>query len=224
LNRFKPIRIVSGMRAILCYGDSNTWGCIPLTGPEPPRRLPPDERWPGVLRRELGTSYCVMEEGLNGRTTVWDDGLEPCRNGRNQLIPALLTHHPVDLLILMLGTNDLKRRIGVSASEIAEAAGQLIDLARTSGCGPDGGAPKVLLVAPPPLGRLDQFADEFEGGPEKSRWLARHFESVASVRSCPFLDAGSRVASSDVDGVHLDADAHAALGKTIAPVVRDIVE
>jgi lysophospholipase L1-like esterase len=198
-------------------------GLYSLTGPEPPRRFLPDQRWPGGLRRELGAGYWVTEEGLNGRTTVWEDGLAPYRNGRDQLIPALLAHHPVDLVILMLGTNDLKHRIGVSASEIAEGAGQLIDLARTSACGRDGDTPKVLLVAPPSLGRLDQFADEFEGGQEKSRRLAGYFESVASTRSCPFLDAGSHVTSSDVDGVHLDADAHATLGRAIAPVVRNIV-
>jgi lysophospholipase L1-like esterase len=211
------------VRTVLCYGDSNTWGCAPISGPEPGLRFPPDERWPGVLRRELGAAYWVVEEGLNGRTTVWDDGLEPHRNGRTFLPAALLSHHPLDLVIVMLGTNDLKRRFGVSAAEIADGAGLLVDLVRTSGCGPASAEPQVLLVCPPPLGALDQFADEFEGGAEKSRQLAGSYEGVAAERSCAFLDAGAHISSSDIDGVHLDADSHAVLGREIAAAVRAIV-
>ena len=86
------------MRTILCFGDSHTWGCIPLTGPHPPRRYEPARRWPGVLRRELGDGFWIVEEGLNGRTTVWDDPLEPFRSGKELLAPCLLTHQPVDLV------------------------------------------------------------------------------------------------------------------------------
>lgn len=211
------------MRTILCYGDSNTWGCIPLIGQEPTRRFSPEERWPGVLRRELGDGYWVVEEGLNGRTTVWDDGLEPHRNGRDLLLPTLLSHQPIDLVIVMLGTNDMKRRIGVSAAEIAEGAGQLVDIVRTSTYGPAEGAPDVLLVSPPLLGRLGQFAEEFEGAPEKSRQLAGRFKQVAEARSCAFLDAGAHVSASDDDGVHLDRQAHAALGCAVARVARRVV-
>jgi lysophospholipase L1-like esterase len=210
------------VKTVLCYGDSNTWGCIPLTGPEPSRRLPPDERWPGVLRHELGPDYCVIEEGLNGRTTVWEDGLEPYRNGREFLPPILLSHQPIDVVVLMLGTNDLKRRFGVSAREVAEGAAQLVDLVRASaGCGPGEAPPEVLLVCPPPLGPLDRFAEEFEGGLEKSRQLARHFHALAAERECPFLDAGVHLSSSDGDGVHLDRDAHRLLGEVVAAAVRD---
>jgi lysophospholipase L1-like esterase len=208
---------------VLCYGDSNTWGCIPLTGPGSPARFPPDERWPGVLARELGRGYEVVADGLNGRTTVWNDPLEPHRSGRDFLLPALLSHHPLDLVILVLGTNDLKKRFGVTAGAVAEGAGELVDIVRASGCGPDGGPPQVLLVCPPPLGRLDQFADEFEGATAKSRELAGRFAAVAQARSCAFLDAGAHVAASDADGIHLDREAHAVLGRTVATVVRALV-
>jgi lysophospholipase L1-like esterase len=107
------------VKTIMCYGDSNTWGCIPLTGLEPPRRYAPAQRWPGVLRRELGDGYWIVEEGLNGRTTVWDDPLEPFRSGKELLVPCLMTHQPIDLMIVMLGTNDLKGRFGVGARDIA---------------------------------------------------------------------------------------------------------
>ena len=125
------------MKSILCYGDSNTWGCIPLPGLDPASRFPPATRWPGVLRRELGDGYWIVEAGLNGRTTVWDDPLEPHRNGRKLLLPTLLTHQPLDLVIIMLGTNDLKHRLNASAAEIAEGAGMLVDIVTGSGCGPD---------------------------------------------------------------------------------------
>jgi lysophospholipase L1-like esterase len=211
------------VRSVLCYGDSNTWGCIPLGGPEPARRFAPDERWPGVLRRELGDGWWVVEEGLNGRTTVWDDGLEPFRNGRAFLLPTLLSHQPLDVVVVMLGTNDLKRRFGVSAREIAEGAGLLVDAVRASGCGPAGGPPELVLVCPPPLGRLGEFADDFEGGREKSTRLAVCFQAIAQGRSCAFLDAGAHISSSDVDGIHLDRDSHAVLGRAVAGVVAALV-
>jgi lysophospholipase L1-like esterase len=208
------------MANILCYGDSNTWGCIPLQGPEPARRYPPGTRWPGVLRRKLDDGYWVVEAGLNGRTTVWDDPLEPHRNGRKLILPTLLTHQPLDLVIIMLGTNDLKRRMNASPADIARGAGVLVDIVAASGCGPDGRAPQTLLVCPAPIAEVDQFDDEFEGGTEKSRQLASHFAAIAEARSCPFLDAGVLISSSDVDGIHLDEPQHAALGVAIAERVR----
>ena len=211
------------MTSILCYGDSNTWGCIPLEGQEPAGRFPPDTRWPGVLRRELGEGHWIVEEGLSGRTTVWDDPLEPHRNGRKLLLPTLLTHQPLDLVIIMLGTNDLKHRLNASAAEIAAGAGMLADIVAGSGCGPDGRAPQTLLVCPAPIAEVDQFDDEFEGGAEKSRRLAGHFAAIAEARSCAFLDAGALIESSDVDGIHLDEPQHAALGAAIANHVRPLL-
>lgn len=211
------------MTSILCYGDSNTWGCVPLAGPGPTRRFPADVRWPGVLRRQLGHGYRIVEAGLNGRTTVWDDPFAPHRNGRELLLPTLLTHRPLDVVIIMLGTNDLKHRLNASAAEIAEGAGMLSDIVAGSGCGPDGGAPETLLVCPPPLVEVDEFDDEFEGGVEKSRQLTRHFAATAEARSCAFVDAGSLVSSSDIDGVHLDERAHTRLGAALVEQVRHLV-
>ena len=208
------------MKQILCYGDSNTWGCIPIVGDEEGRRFPPDKRWPGVLRRDLGDDYWVAEAGLSGRTTVYDDPLEPHRNGRKLLLPTLLTNKPVDLVIVMLGTNDLKRRFGASAREIAEGAGRLADVIAYSGCGPNGSAPATLLVCPAPVARLDRYEDEFEGAPAKSAELAQHVARVAESHSCAFLDAGTVISSSDVDGIHLDEPAHAALGSAVAERVQ----
>lgn len=211
------------MKSILCYGDSNTWGCVPFAGTEPARRFSPDKRWPGVLRRELGDGYWVVEEGLNGRTTVWDDPLELHRNGRKLLLPTLLTHQPLDLVIIMLGTNDLKHRINASAAEIAEGAGMLVDIVAASGCGPDGRAPQTLVVCPAPIARLDLFADAFDGGTEKSRRLSEHFAAIAKLRASAFVDAGALISSSAVDGIHLDEPEHAKLGVAIAERVRPLL-
>jgi lysophospholipase L1-like esterase len=211
------------VKTILCYGDSNTWGCIPLTGAQPPRRYRPAQRWPGVLRRELGDSFWVVEEGLNGRTTVWDDPLEPFRSGKALLLPCLLTHQPADLVIVMLGTNDLKARFGLGARDIAAGAGVLLDMVRASDCGPEGSPPQALLLCPPPVGRLGQFAEEFAGAAERSRDLARHYAAVAGARSGPWIDAGAHIRSSDTDGIHLDPPDHERLGVVVAQQVRQLL-
>ncbi len=201
------------MRTILCYGDSNTWGSDPETG----ERFPEEVRWPGVLRRELGEGYHVIEEGLPGRTTVWEDPIEgDYKDGRAYLTPCLESHRPIDLMTIMLGTNDLKERFGVSASDIAQGAASLAEMALRSGCGPEGGAPVVLLVAPPPVGRLTDMARMFEGSEEKSLEFSRHYRRFAEKCGCEFLDAAGVIVSSDVDGIHLDAVEHRKLGEAVA--------
>ena len=102
-----------------------------------------------MLRRELGDGFWIVEEGLNGRTTVWDDPLEPFRSGKELLVPCLLTHQPIDLVIVMLGTNDLKIRFGVGARDIAAGAGFLLDVVHASKCGPGESPPEALLLCPP---------------------------------------------------------------------------
>src|SRR5271163_958385 len=128
------------MPVIVAFGDSNTWGSDPATGGRFPRAL----RWPSVLQGELGPHFEVIAEGLNGRTTVHDDPIEPYRCGADALPPCLMNHAPVDLAILALGCNDLKKRFSVSAFDIAEGAARLIFLVRAYGQGPNGGAPKIL--------------------------------------------------------------------------------
>jgi lysophospholipase L1-like esterase len=211
------------VKTILCFGDSNTWGCVPLVELGHTRRFGPDVRWPGVLRHELGDGYSVVEEGLNGRTTVFDDPIEPHRNGKEYLGPCLLTHRPIDLVVLMLGTNDLKHRFGLGPADIAAGAESLIELIGRAEAGPEGQAPQTLLVCPPPLARLTVLADEFDGGTPKSERLAQYYEQVAVATGSAFLDAGTVIRSSDVDGIHLDAEEHVKLGLTIAARVRELL-
>jgi len=204
------------MKTILCYGDSNTWGYDPTTKD----RFPRDVRWAGVLRQALGEGYLVIEEGLNGRTTVWDDPIEGYKNGREYLIPCLETHRPLDLVVLFLGVNDLKKRFSVSAFDIATSAGVLVDTIRMSAAGPAGTAPKVLLLAPPPVGKLTEFADMFEGAGEKSRKLGEQYRRVAAEHGCELLDTSEAIVASDLDGIHFEADEHRKLGQAVAARVR----
>ncbi|MGA7391694.1 MAG: SGNH/GDSL hydrolase family protein [Terrimicrobiaceae bacterium] len=206
------------MKTILCYGDSNTWGFEPVTR----NRYGRTERWTGILRQELGLDYDVIEEGLNGRTTVWDDPIEGHKNGKEQIIPILKSHQPLDLVTIMLGTNDLKRRFGLGALDIAEGAGALVEMVQKSDCGPGDGAPQVLLMAPPPVARLSEFAEMFEGAREKSRQFGRHYRRVAGERNCAFFDAGEVITSSDRDGIHFEIEEHRKLGLAVAAQIREL--
>jgi lysophospholipase L1-like esterase len=206
---------------ILCYGDSNTWGRKPLED----TRFPLDVRWPGVLRQQLGSGYWVIEEGLNGRTTVWDDPVAEGRSGKVYLVPCLNTHKPLDLLILMLGSNDLKPKFSLSAYEIARGAATLLEIIQKSGAGPDGQPPQVLLISPPPVLALEgesEWRDQFEGAPEKSKQLAKYYAIVAQQFSVHFMDAASVMVSSPRDGIHFEAEDHAKLGVAAAKKVKEI--
>ena len=209
------------MKTILCYGDSLTWGYDPATG----KRIGHDKRWPGVLRNDLGDSYFVIEEGLNGRTTAWDDPLQGSyKNGMAYLIPCLASHKPVDLVILFLGTNDLKTRFSLSAAEIAHSIRVLVDLILKSGTGPNENAPLLLLIAPPLITELSNFTDEFESGKSKSLILSKYYMQVAEECNIAFLDASKVVVPSDLDGIHLDVYEHVKLGHVIAGKVKKILE
>jgi lysophospholipase L1-like esterase len=209
------------MRSVLCYGDSNTWGAA--TVPRPDDRYAPAERWPGVLRSELGPDWMVIEEGLNGRTTATDDPIEyaPDKNGRRILPVVLHTHKPLDVVVVMLGTNDFKARFAKTSWAIAEGAGVLIDIVRSEPVGRGGRKASAILVSPPViLDDLPNHAEMFAGGQQKSRDLARHYRTVAEARGVGFFDAQSVAECSRADGFHLDPAAHRSIGVALAPIVR----
>lgn len=207
------------MKTILCYGDSNTWGYHPVTK----GRYNRAERWVGVLQGELGADYEIIGEGLNGRTTVWEDPIEGYKSGKEQIIPILTSHKPVDLVVIMLGTNDLKKRFSLSAFDIAEGAGVLVEIVQKSDWGPGERAPQVLLMAPPPVARLTEYEEMFEGAEAKSRLLSKHYRRVAEERDCAFLDTSEVIISSDIDGIHFDVDEHKKLGLAVAARIREIL-
>lgn len=212
------------MKTILCYGDSLTWGYDPVTG----KRISRNKRWSGVLKDNLGSNYHIIEEGLNGRTTVWDDPLHGgYKNGMKYLIPCLASHRPIDLVILFLGTNDLKARFSLTAAEITHGIRVLTDIILKSESGPLEKSPKLLLIAPPVIKNIPEisrFSEEFEEGKLKSLKLGKYYSEVAAEYSCYFLDASKVVVASDIDGIHLDVDEHIKLGHAVADKVKKILE
>lgn len=200
------------MKTILCYGDSNTWGMIPGDG----SRFPRDVRWPGVMRQSLGNGFEVIEEGLPGRSTAFDDPFGVARNGKPYLLPCLESHQPLDLVVIMLGTNDVQERFAVSAEQIAAGMESLAAIARAF-------AP-VLIVAPPVVAPMtDVTGAIWTDTLRKSETLPILYKQVAERHGCLFLDASRMVASSRIDGVHLDADQHLTLGHAVAEVVKGAV-
>jgi lysophospholipase L1-like esterase len=210
------------MRTVLCFGDSNTHGQIPGKGPTD--RFGPNERWPGVMRNALGDDWWVIEEGLSGRTTVREDPIEGIhKSGRLYLTPCIQSHAPLDLVIIMLGTNDLKSRFGQPASEVAMGIGVLVHDIRELAGGSRGAQPEIMIVSPPPmLSDLREWHSVFAGAPEKSHHLAMEFEIIADSLECHFFDAGSVAQSHPDDGFHLGAAAQHALGLALAQEVEAI--
>ncbi|HEY5629506.1 MAG TPA: SGNH/GDSL hydrolase family protein, partial [Candidatus Limnocylindrales bacterium] len=192
-----------GLPVVLCFGDSNTHGADPGGG----ERFGRDVRWPGVMAGLLAGEAQVIEEGLNGRTTVWDDPFTDGRNGRAYLLPCLRSHQPIDVLVLMLGTNDVKPMFRAEPYEVALGMQALVDIAQSSGCGPGGGAPRILVVAPPRLGdtTAESYLWGFRGRQAALLALAPLYEAAAVRRGAAFLDAGALVGGDPADGVHLSA-------------------
>jgi lysophospholipase L1-like esterase len=206
-------------KVILCFGDSNTWGYNPENG----TRFGPEIRWPGVLQAELGASYTIVEEGLNARTTVFTDPVEGARidrTGRNHLGVLLESHRPIDLVIVMLGLNDLKRRLAVSAFDIAQGAGELVQIVQCSKSGPGNRPPEVLLIAPPPVKTLNTLGELFAGAIEKSQKFGELYAWNSKRLGCRFINAADIVEYDPTDGIHLGASSHGAFGRYLANWVR----
>ena len=238
------------MKTILCYGDSNTYGYDPKTGLRYPRTI----RWPGHLQEILddksaydamrsylvgmmeledqlpcpcGESFTVIEEGCNGRTTVADDPVEGWKNGLDYIMPCLNTHKPVDVVIMMLGTNDLKEVFHQTADEIAKNAGVLVDAIKECTQEKQGFVPKIILVSPPHIG--EGMADSVFSASFSTRAIgesalfAKNYKEVADDKGCIFFDAASYIEPSEEDSLHLTEDAHITLAEKLAEVVLDVV-
>jgi lysophospholipase L1-like esterase len=208
-------------RTILCYGDSNTHGTMPMPDLGSMGRYDRQTRWPGQLAA-LMPDWQVIEEGLPGRTTVHDDPIEGAHRNGLTVLPAILeSHRPIDVVILMLGTNDLKQRFSVNALDIALSLEKLVLAIRGSGCGPDGAAPGVILVAPPPILEVQDLGVMFAGGQAKSHDLGPRLAALARALEVPFIDAGALIGVSEIDGIHYDEPAMAALAQAFAQAVTD---
>jgi lysophospholipase L1-like esterase len=207
-------------RTLLLFGDSNTHGTIPMPDLDGAGRFDREERWAGRLAKLL-PDWEVIAEGHPGRTTVHDDPVEGEHRNGLTILPALLeSHKPVDVVLVMLGTNDLKPRFSVNAADIGHSLERLVRVIRASGTGPKNGAPGVLLVAPPPIIEVGCLKDMFAGGAAKSERLAAEVEAAAKRAGVAFLDAGKVVKVSPIDGIHYDAEANPALATAFAAAIR----
>ncbi|MGA1835036.1 SGNH/GDSL hydrolase family protein [Rhizobium wenxiniae] len=207
------------MRTVLCFGDSLTWGF----SPEGTGRHVFEDRWPSVLGGALGSGVSVIAEGLNGRTTGYDDHLADCdRNGVKNLPTVLHTHQPLDLVVIMLGTNDMKPAIAGTAHAARAGMQRLVGLIRHHDYSFDYDAPDILIVSPPPLCETADpvFSAMFRGAIEESSMLASLYRDLADDLGCGFFDAGSVARTSPADGVHLNAEETRAIGRGLEPIVR----
>lgn len=205
---------------IMCFGDSNTYGVNPKTGERYPRK----KRWTGILQELLGSSYYVIEEGIGGRTTVWEDPLADNRCGIRALPMLLDSHSPLDLVIIMLGGNDWKHRFGALPEDGAAGVEKLIKLIRSHIYGKGCAVPEILIAAPAPKGEHLEKSPYTGFGMEAvkySRMLPVLLEKIARQYGCMYLDAGQIVYPDEADQVHLNEECHRKLAEKFAEILRE---
>ncbi len=212
------------MQTVLVYSDSLSWGIIPKTR----KRLPFDERWPGVLENKLNSSartVRVIEDCLNGRRTVWEDPFKPGRNGLEGLAQRIEIHSPLSLVILMLGTNDFQFCHPYNdAWSAAQGIAVLVHAIRNAPIEPGMPIPPILIVCPPRI-RTPQgtVAVKFRGAELRGSGLNEAYMQLAAELGCQYFDAETATSVSRIDGVHLDSDQHLKLGNALAEIVQSIV-
>lgn len=229
---FAPDAAFAKSKRILVFGDSNTWGSTPRIGGQPVTRLPDNERWAGVLARGIADrDTTVLVDGLTGRTTDVDrkDGIGAVTvgsdfNGAKALRAAMAREMPLDLVVIMLGTNDLAPAFDKMPDAIAESAMNLADIVRSSAGGTATAypAPRVLVVAPPEIGETPRppMSILFGGAQSKSTLLSAAFVKAGQIRNVPVFDASAITKTDGEDGIHLTPHDHHALGDALAPVVN----
>lgn len=209
-------------KRILCFGDSNTYGYIPTGG-----RYDEHTRWPMRMAEILGDEYRVVEEGFNGRTCVNDDPVEGgFKSGVNYLPPCLMSHIPLDVVIIMLGTNDTKRRFGLTPMTIGQSMMQLVKTVKLYAMDETGRAPHIIITAPAPI--LDNLMETRHAecfgvqAIEVSKGLAKEYLRVSKLLRCDFFDAGLYAEVSPLDAVHLTAKGHLRLAEGMAEKIKSI--
>lgn len=205
------------IKTIVCYGDSNTWGKVPRKN----ERYPRDVRWPGALQNLLGNKFEVISEGLCGRTFIAVDPEKPHRSGMGSLQSILESASPIDLLIIMLGTNDIKTTYNLTPEEIADHLQQTIKFSRK--VNEDDAVPKILVVCPSPVitPGTNDLDSRMIPGPKAFKSLPGLFKDVAQKLNCGFINAGDYVSSSEVDGYHLDSESHIKLAGVINDWIKE---
>jgi len=209
---------------IVCFGDSNTHGyCAdPMDTADHGARFNEDERWTCLLQKALGDEYLVLEEGLSGRTTVFDDPLHECMSGLDVICSTLMTHEPVDLLIIMLGTNDTKDRFNASPECIGIGLERLATKAESVPCWADG-KPNILVIAPPHIGK--ELNDGAMGVHchERSTGVATQYEEKCRLHGWSFMDAEGVAEFNKVDFMHYSAKGHRQLAEALAGMIPGLI-
>ncbi len=207
-------------RRLLCYGDSNTHGTVPMKHLAQRERFDEHTRWTGHAKRILADEWELVEEGLPGRTTVHDDPIDGKHmNGLAHLPVALASHQPLDLVCILLGTNDCKARFNVAAMDILKSLGILAGSVARSDTGPDLSSPKVLIVLPPPLLEVEPFGESFNGAEAKSQRLIELASDHFAELNTPWIGAGDFMTVSEIDGIHYDQTGHKRLGEAIGRTI-----
>jgi len=216
------------VKRIMCFGDSLTWGWVPVIDGGPTTRYPADVRWTGLLQKYLGAGHVIIEEGLGGRTTSLDDPTDPRLNGSAYLPSALASHLPLDLVIIMLGTNDTKAYFHRSAFETTAGMAKLVGQVQScaGGVGTVYPAPQVLIIAPPPLAPMPHpyFQSLFDVAHEKTHQFGKLYGDLADFFKVHFLDAGQVMSTDGIDGIHFTKANNLVLGKAVAGKVRSVFE
>ncbi len=210
------------MKTILIYGDSLTWGSVPGEAKRHERNI----RWPNVMGNELGEGYEIITDGLRGRLTAYDENLSDSNRNASQTLPtALYAHAPLDLVILMLGTNDMQPHIAGTSIAAMQGMRRLVTIVQNHFAGPDIITPKVLIVAPPKLCKTDDefYTGFFAGTIEQSFKLSEYYLQIAQEKDCDFFDTNKVAQTSPIDGVHVDAENTMNIGKALAAVVQTIL-
>lgn len=204
---------------VLAYGDSNTFGTGPMADLEDDPIVPKGQRWVDHLAAGCPEADIIVE-GLPGRTTVHDDPIEGAHKNGLTILPAILeSHRPIDLMLICLGTNDLKQRFGLTAEDVALGLRRLAQTALQSGH-----VAKAMIICPPQPFAANGFSDMFAGVETRGAGLATHYARVAGQIGAGFFDANAVIACDPRDGIHFGAEAHAALGKALVPHVREYLK
>ena len=205
---------------LLCYGDSNTHGTPPMSHINEQERFGPKIRWTGHLKRLIFPKWEVIEEGLPGRTTLHNDPVEGDHmNGLAHLPVSMHSHRPLDLVCILLGTNDLKARFSVSSLEILLSLRRLAYYVGSSNTGPNQTSPKVLIIIPPPIQEVGIFADIYRGGNYTAMKMKKLAPDFFRENNLAWMDAGEHMAVSPVDGIHFEREGHQKLGEVMAKVI-----
>lgn len=211
-------------KRILCFGDSNTWGYNATDE----SRFGEGIRWTSILVNSLGKDFKIIEEGLSGRTASCDDPLFEGLNGYRYIYPCIMSHRPLDLVIITLGTNDAKERFALTPLNIAMGIARLAGKVRNTATGRDGKDPEILIVAPAPIGPLYKETNAFHSmgreSDRKTKEMIPFLRSLAKEQGYHFLAAGEHLSMGEVDHMHLNEEGHKKMAEILEDKIREILE